>query len=507
MVAENKNPIKQERPKIMLLPPRFDNKEKKLESKSTRKQRRKKQLRLYREYKKLIRRLSIVNLPVHFNNETTTAFGNYTSLASFKEAINFKAMLRKNISLRKHHNAQFSVVDLYDYLTDACLLGLTRFEHTTALRHDPGYKKIKGIKAFPHETRFRDLMCRSTWKTLNEIISVNRSILNLRAQQMGPRYVWLDFDDTVITLFGNQQQAKVGYNPRYHGRPSLKAKVCFVGDSNELLHLRLYNGKSHLLTDFPAFYQQAKANLPSNYVLAGVRGDIGLMNEDNVESIEGESLLYAIKFKQTRKLKRHISYIPEEQWEDIDSNGDISVTRMRYLPHGWKHAKDLVIIRKRFEPKNGQRYLRSKEFYRYEAIMSNMEATPEEIWHHYNRRGICEKLIGEIKDGFGVTENSQHEIRKNQVYAMVKALSYNLMCWFKDVTLPDKARQWEVKTIRRKIINVSGNVVGNGRYRHIRLAPNPELEYIMSKIKANLGKFLWFVVNGFNPLVPIPLRM
>ena len=493
----------------MILPQLFDNKEKSAESsesKLSRRQRREEKLRLYRKHKKLLRKLSHSNLPVHFDNETTTAFGNYAPLATFKEAINFKTMLKENINLRKHHNARFPVIDLFDYLTDACLLGLTRFEHTSVMGRDPGYMKIKGIDRFPEETRFRDLMNRSTWQTLDEILSVNRDLLKLRSQHIGPRYVWLDFDDTVITLFGNQQQAKVGYNPRYHGRPSLKAKVCFVGDSHELLHLRLSNGKSHLLTDFPTFYQRAKAQLPSNYVIAGIRGDCGLMNEETIETIENDSLQYVIKFKKTPKLRRHISYIPEEQWEDIDSSGDISVTRMRYLPHGWKHVKDLVIIRKRVDPKTGQRYLPDQEYYRYEVIMTNMEQTPVEIWRHYNQRGVCEQLIGEIKDGFGVAENSQYEIRRNQVFAMVKALAYNLMCWFKDVTLPEEAKRWEAATVRRKIINVSGNVVGNGRYRYIRLASNPKLEYIMSKIKANLREFLWFVVNSFNPLVPIPLR-
>ena len=121
----------------MIMSHLFDNKEKSSESSSesklSRRQRREKKLRLYREHKKLLRRLSVVNLPVHFDNETTTAFGNYASLATFKEAINFKTMLKENISLRKYHNARFSVVDLFDYLTDACLLGLTRFEHTSVM--------------------------------------------------------------------------------------------------------------------------------------------------------------------------------------------------------------------------------------------------------------------------------------------------------------------------------------------------------------------------------------
>lgn len=230
------------------------------------------------------------------------------------------------------------------------------------------------------------------------------------------------------------------------------------------------------------------------------------MSELAVDTIEADFLEYAIKFKQTKKLKRHISYLKDEEWDDIDSTGDISVVRMRYLPQGWKYPRDLVIVRKRVDPSNGQRYLPGKDYYRYEAIMTNMEKSPEEIWRHYNRRGICEKLIGEIKYGFGVDENSQHEILKNQIYAMVKAISYNLMCWFKDVVLPDEAKSWEAQTIRRKIINVSGNIVGNGRYRHIRLAHNPKLDYIICQIQKKLREFFWFVVNGFNHLVPTPLR-
>lgn len=477
-------------------------------SRASRKARRRKMLHLRKEKKKLNQRLSPLNLDISFDNDSTTTFGNYASLATFKEMINFRGMLEDNINLRKHHNSQYPVVDLFDYLVDACLLGKTRFDHISDLRFDPGYMKVKNIDSFPSEGRFRDLMSRCTVRTLSELIRVNRGLIELRSQSESPRYVWLDFDDTVIELFGNQEGSEVGYNPRYHGRPSLKAKVCFIGDSQELLLLQLYGGKAHPLTGFPRFYRRCLSLLPSNYVIAGIRGDCGLMSEETIERIEQSYLLYAIKFKITQKLRRHILQIPEEEWDDVDSAGEISVTRMRYLPSNWKHAKELVIIRQRVEPKNGrQYYLEGKEFYRYGAIMNNLETKPEEVWHHYNRRGIPEQLIGEVKHGFGVSENSQHELVRNQALALVKAVAYNLMGWFKEVALPEHLKSWKAETVRRKIINVSGNIVGNGRYRHISLAPNEILKCIMSKIKANLDRFLWIIVNGFRPLVSEPLRL
>ena len=59
---------------------------------------------------------------------------------------------------------------------------------------------------------------------------------------------------------------------------------------------------------------------------------------------------------------------------------------------------------------------------------------------------------------------------------------------------------YEVQTIRRLVLNIPGNVVGNGWYRKIRLAANRKLEYLIYIIKANLDRFTWFVANDFMPL-------
>lgn len=466
----------------------------------SRRERRPTIFKLKKEKRKLERRLRHLNPAVSFDNNSTTAFGNYFSLATFKEAIGFKKMLSDTVTPLKHCNSTYTAVDLLDLLVDACLLGQTRFDHTTALRFDPGYLKIKDLDRFPSERRFRDLMSRCTLTTLEELRTINRHLIQLRSQLEGPKYVWLDIDDSVITLFGGQECAEVGYNPRYHGRPSLKAKVCFISETADLLHLGLYGGKSHILTDFEQFYEEALAQLPSNYVVMGIRSDCATMSEDTIERFEQSHFEYAVKMKMHQKLRTQICRITEDAWEDVDDLGDISVARMRYLPHGWAHAKDLVVVRQRIDEKNGQALLPAEEFYRYQAIMTNIEGPAVDVWRHYNKRCQSENLIDEIKNGFGVSENSQHEILRNQAFALVKAIAYNLMGWFKAVALPEEMKACKAETIRRRIICVPGNVVGNGWYRHIRLAPNKVLHYLIRKIKENLDRFLWFIVNGFQPL-------
>jgi hypothetical protein len=56
--------------------------------------------------------------------------------------------------------------------------------------------------------------------------------------------------------------------------------------------------------------------------------------------------------------------------------------------------------------------------------------------------------------------------------------------------LPNTVARAEVSTIRRLIVNIPANTVGNGRYRHIRLAPNRWLEQVICFAKAKLREFI-----------------
>ncbi len=61
---------------------------------------------------------------------------------------------------------------------------------------------------------------------------------------------------------------------------------------------------------------------------------------------------------------------------------------------------------------------------------------------------------------------------RNKAFMWIKVLAYNLLNLFRQALLPENEARAEVPTIRRLVVNVPANIVGNGRYRHIRLAPN-----------------------------------
>ncbi len=123
------------------------------------------------------------------------------------------------------------------------------------------------------------------------------------------------------------------------------------------------------------------------------------------------------------------------------------------------------------------------------------DLSPEEIWHWYNKRCNVENKIDELKTGVGIEQTSQNEMLRNMAFMWIKILSYNLLNqdrkstrlnWFRLALLPASASSYEIPTIRRSILNVPGNVVGNGRYRHVRLVANQWLQQVADNIKNKL---------------------
>ncbi|MFI0348064.1 MAG: hypothetical protein ACH346_04750 [Chthoniobacterales bacterium] len=53
----------------------------------------------------------------------------------------------------------------------------------------------------------------------------------------------MDIDSTVKTIYGNQQEAEVGYNPRNHGKPSHCYHSYFVANIRLCLGVEVMGGK------------------------------------------------------------------------------------------------------------------------------------------------------------------------------------------------------------------------------------------------------------------------
>ncbi len=449
-----------------------------------------------RRIKQIVKKLR----PVTFDNNTVTEAGNFQFLARFKELIGLDALIEDHFHLEQKANCVYPASKLVDHLLDCALLGLTRCAHVNALQSDPGYQIVTGIERFPDGRTCRGFWSKLAWGHLRQLVGVNRDVLARHARMGEKRLVWIDIDDTVITLFGEQEGATNGYNPRYHGRPSYKIRVAFIAGSGELIHLQVNPGNTNGMKDLLSFVKEIEAMLPPEWIIEGIRADCGFADDTVMAYAEERGWQYIFKLPKKATVKKAISYLQQHPafWETLaEKQEDITFATeddrwaaadIPILLTNWEKARRCVIYREAHETERttDDQLTMALTTYSFQAIVTNAELKPLPLLRSYNKRANIENRIDELKEGYAVEQNSQHSLLRNLLFSWIKAIAYNVMVWFKQTLMPESLNRCEVQTIRRTVIRVPANVVGSGRYQHIRLAPNPTLAGIVDTMQHKL---------------------
>lgn len=431
-------------------------------------------------------------LPAKFDNESVTNHASINYLEYFKKKINFRKILEDHFSYEKRHNAKFSTADTIEFIIDAAIQGYSRFSHMEDLRKDNAYLKLKSQA--PSEKVCRDLLCRLGSRSRSEARMVNKAILSGKARCEGSRNVAINIDDTVCTVYGDQDGAGVGYNPTKNGRKSFKEKIGILDTTNELINLTLEDGKHHTNYQLEAFIRKCRLLLPDQWELTRVRIDCGGFDVSNLTYLDSNGMEFLIKCKKYSGIHTIIQTINSRPhlypWTAIDDM--FSVNEIHGQLPKWDKTYRFIVVRKPAKVKDEKQQCMdlAEVKYDYQVIVTNIEyLTAEEIFHEYNQRCDVENKIDELKEGFAFDQNSRRNKDANEMFLLLKMIAYNLHNWFKSAILPEGWSHYEIKTIRRKFYNLAANVCGTGRYQHIRYATDSAIEKLITAVIDRLRRF------------------
>ena len=434
-----------------------------------------------------------LNMNFKFTDKKISNNVAFTYFENFKQNIGFLEHLNRVVTCKKHHNSKYSTQTIIDYTIDSIILGYSRFSHMNQLKNDPAYQSIKGF-SLPDEKVCRNFLKDSDETTVSQLRELNRKVLELKSQNEEVKEVILDFDDTVCHIFGHQEGSGVGYNPKYHGRPSYKVKVGMLSITNELLDVTLESGIHHSNYNFLEFLKDCIANLPSGWIVKRIRADRGMFDEKTFIYLEDNSIEYVVKAKKYNSLKLEIEKLlekyPDEKWHSINST--YSFAEMNYALPTWERSRRFIIIRKAVSKK--QKDLNKLKLfshdYEYQAIVTNVEyLTPAEVFKDYNKRCNIENNIDHLKDGYYFSENSLANKIANEAFLILKMIAYNIQNWFQSVVFPDELKNKEIGTLRRIFYKIPGIISGSDRYQHIKFAKNTMLEKILQTVTCALQRF------------------
>ncbi len=111
---------------------------------------------------------------------------------------------------------------------------------------DRVFQRVAGLICFPvQSTIIRFLRCLKV-SVAREIASFNFDLLmKFRGGFKKLKSLTLDLDSHVAPVYGHQQRAGLGYNPRKKGRKSYHPLLCFIGETRDYIGGLFRSGKHH----------------------------------------------------------------------------------------------------------------------------------------------------------------------------------------------------------------------------------------------------------------------
>jgi hypothetical protein len=408
------------------------------------------------------------NLRAVFSAQTLTHFGGRYLLQQFFKRLQLRKLLQHDVHFPQRNN-RYSVAEMLLALMYPMMLGLGRIEATHLLRHNGVFQYLTGFPTYPDPTALRRFLLRMAPFALRKLRTLHDRLLSQIVQSSAPttRFTF-DLDSTVLVLYGKQEEARIGYNPRKKGRPSYHPLLCFEGHTQDFWHGELRPGNAHTASGARALLEACFAKLPPSARFVFIRADKGFYDHKLIEWIEDRKARFVIVARLTPPIKRKLSAL---RYSTLPSG--IATAEFEYQPHGWSHLYRFVVIRRpKPEDPTDQLSLFPIGRYVYQVLVTNLSLQPINLWRFYNDRAAVELIIKELKGDSPLTKIPTHHFLANEAYFQLLLFSYNLINWFKRLCLPERFHTMTLRTLRAQLLLIPAELVRVDNRPILTLASN-----------------------------------
>lgn len=403
------------------------------------------------------------------SEEAMTPFGGFVPLAAFLEHSGIIDKLAASCPLKRTSPNASAPRDVIVSLALTAFCDGSRFVHVQRLRHDPALPGLFGMgKVVSDDTIRRFLGSVPRERQAQWVEAAARPIWKAL-----PRGFVLDWDSTVVTRLGKQEEAEVGYNPAKRGRPSHHPLLAVVADTRLCLHYRMRPGKSPSAGDWEKAMGECRSMTGALPWLN--RGDVGFSSDKIVgwheASPERPKCLF--KLRMTKGVQRAIAAVGEESWQGPSKFGVMQAAEIELRLAGRSASRRVVVTR---ILQGSQEAGIDAEFWRrdryaFDAYVTTLDVDEANCWQVvdlYRRRADCENLFDELKNQWGFAGFCSRKAAVTELAARLLVLFYNL--WNLYSRLLEPSRHVEAANGRRWYLFVAARLASSGRQRHWRIA-------------------------------------
>jgi len=395
-------------------------------------------------------------------------------------------------------------------LPQVCNLALGRCDlnDITELRQDRELSKlIFGRPKLPSERRLSEHLAAYKDTDLAGLKRVNASLLDylepLSDAVQGR--IPLDVDSSCFEQYGTKKE-QMG---RHHtGTLGFNPVFAFVGRNGVALNSLLRPGNQKDSGGLEAFLEETLELLPTGLrprLLA--RFDSGFYSRQNMTSLLSAQVDFIVKARLCDALRTAVTQELEAERlvvEPMPYGSDL-YGEFSYQPKGWpRPLRYCFCLQIEEKEQNGQMLLLPR---RKDLILATTlgaeEATAQQVFEAYRRRGRAEQFIKELKGPLNLEQLPTQSFRANEVLLQAGLIAYNLMLlleanwdgWQRKPGKKEKADGIErsigrrsVGTVKEKLLYCAATITRHARKVVLKVAnwwletiePNRILERIQS---------------------------
>jgi hypothetical protein len=432
-------------------------------------------------------RRSPKNLRIACDHRGLTHFGGAYFFHEFLRVLQIRDFLTHQVPYPRR-NQRYTVSQMLLALIYPIILGLDRIEAASFLRSNGTFQYLTGLPAFPDPQTLRRFLLNAPAATWTHLHRANDRLLQkfLHLPERRSRLIF-DLDGTVVTVFGKQDGAEVGYNPKYRGKRSYNPLLCLEANSSFLWDAELRSGNASAWESSPTLLETTFATVPPDIRELRFRADAGFGFRPVLQQLEDHRVRYAVVARLTTPLKNSLRGLEYER-----ANARWELAETEYRAHGWTHARRIVAARRPIESEDANTTLFILGRYLYRAWTTNLDLTPAGVWHFYEGRAAMEPRIRELREDFALRKIPTASFEANALYLEVIRLAYNLVPAFQRTCLPESWQSYTLQKLRFKLFLLPGELTRPQNRPTLRLKESPPIQRLVGDV---LGR-----INGMTPM-------
>lgn len=414
-------------------------------------------------------RKGLQTLDFSFEAESLTHFGGLFLIQRFCNKLCLRRRLERILKSSPYW-VEYHPADLVLVLLYVLIAGLPRVNRTHLLHYNGLFRSLVGLERFPDQTALRRFLRRLSPKAIRQIARLHDQ---LRAQVFSlpesRSSLVFHLDSVVLTLYGKQQGARVGYNPKKKGRPSYHPILCFEAHGQEFWHGSLRPGDAAANTGARALVERCLQKVPSQMARSRIRllADSGFFSGRLVDDLDQAGCGYIIVCP---KAKLYLPLAQKAGFEEMSSGW--AVAEFHFKPRRWKQEHRFVMVRRPLpeDPEEVQQLTLLKVGrFAYSAFVTNLELQPWRVWKTYQARANVEKSVRELLQYFSLNKIPTQSWVANVAFLQLLLLAYNLVHWFKRLCLPNAYARATVETIRNEFLVLPAKLAKHGSRNVLQL--------------------------------------